>query len=152
MNDKHGHFGFTPEIITRATCPASIQGHYSSVNAWLRRLAAIVGQHRRHPWCTETSYTVYMTLKHIADECYILSNNVHSVCYFNGILIDVECNAYIYNFDWLKETGVSEYSFINHKIDTASTPRRLDDYYADYADTKFILRGETIDTTKNYSC
>ena len=134
---------YVPPAIANIVLPLGLS-QYDSVADYLYRYAAIVGQHRRHPWCRETSYSIYMALKHTHDHVCILSSTNHTVVEYADIIIDLECNSFIYNFDWMTETNPQEHTRINPEIDTASIPRRLKDYFSQRATQKFILRGEDI--------
>ena len=48
--------------------------------------------------CTHWAYLLYHSLS--GKNKVIKYNNDHSVCVINGIYIDMECNAFIKNFDW----------------------------------------------------
>lgn len=57
--------------------------------------------------CNHWSYLLYHSLS--SKNRVIKYNNDHSVCVVNGIHIDLECNAFIKNFNW----------DITHKLDNA---------------------------------
>lgn len=131
---------YVPPSIANAVVPAALS-MYDSVASYLYRYAAIASQHRRHPWCREASYNIYMNLKTNRDDVYLLSSDIHTVVKYCDIIIDVECNSFIYNFDWLTETNPQELTRINPDIDTSSVPAKIQHYFSTCATQKYILRG-----------
>lgn len=57
--------------------------------------------------CTHWAFLLYHSLS--GKNKFIKHNNDHSVCVIDGIYIDMECNAFIKNFNW----------DITHKLDNA---------------------------------
>lgn len=144
MNDRVGTFGFIPREIETLPVPDALAPLYKTTSAWLCRLAEISANNRKHPWCTELAYSIYMTLKHTSADTYILANENHAVCYYEGLLIDPNCNVYIHSFTWQEQTGPTEWFCMNPHLQSRSTQHRLNRYYCSVATQKFILRGINI--------
>ena len=143
-----------PEVIRSAPLPSSVQTHYASVHAWLSRLSVIVGQHKLHPWCTDMAFIVHMHLKESAlqHECYILSNEVHSVCVYKGIIIDIDENLYISDFDWRTQTFPQSYlKIVPDRADRLDPASRMHLHYGVCATSAFRLVGQTLHTQPQYS-
>jgi len=134
---------YVPPSIANAVLPSWLS-MYDSVASYLYRYAAIASQHRNHPWCRDASYNIFMNLKTDRDDVYLLSRDIHTVVKYCDIIIDVECNSFIYNFDWLTEVNPQEHTRINPDIDTSSVRAKIQHYFSTCATQKFILRGEII--------
>ena len=136
-----------PESIASAPLPEYIQDRYSSVHAWLCRLSVIAGENKRHPWCTDMSYIVHMALKSTVDacNCYILCNRIHSVCVYKDVVIDVNENLYVSDFDWRVQTIPKHYvSIVPGRPDRMHPESRVRHYYSSSATSAFRLVGQPL--------
>jgi hypothetical protein len=143
-----------PEAIRNAPLPPSVQTRYDDTHAWLSRLSVIAGQHKRHPWCTDMAFIVHMHLKESAlqHECYIQSSELHSVCVYKGIIIDINENLYISDFDWRTQTIPQSYvKIVPDRADRLDPASRMHLYYGVCATSAFRLVGQTLHTQPQYS-
>jgi hypothetical protein len=137
-----------PEAIRNAPLTAPIhQDRHDSVHAWLCKLSSISSQYKHTLNCTLMSFIVHTTLEHTVGEsdCYILSNDVHSVCVYKDVVIDISENLYVTHFDWRVQTRPQHYvSIVPDRPDRLDPESRMHLCYNSCATLAFRLVGQSL--------